>query len=240
MKGWSWLSMTSDEGPEMRIQQPDREIIYIGDPMCSWCWGIAPELDALVAGHPEVPFRVVLGGLRPGQYSEEMSDEMAAMLRHHWAEVAGRSGQPFSYEILDTRGWTYDTEPACRAVVAMRQLDNSLAFPLFKRIQRAFYAEGVVTSDPAAFADLVAELGIDVASFIATFESDHIRRLTWEDFALARQWGISGFPTVVARQGAQGHLLASGYATADELDRALVNALGVTRSADLCAPGEVC
>ncbi len=41
------------------------ELIYVGDPMCSWCWGIAPQLDTLVRTHPDIPLRIVVGGLRP-------------------------------------------------------------------------------------------------------------------------------------------------------------------------------
>ena len=43
------------------------EIIYIGDPMCSWCWGISPALIQL-RNHfaKDMAFRIVVGGLRPG------------------------------------------------------------------------------------------------------------------------------------------------------------------------------
>ena len=50
-------------------------IIYIGDPMCSWCWGIAPELDRLQAW-TTLPFDVVVGGLRPGPSAERMRPSM--------------------------------------------------------------------------------------------------------------------------------------------------------------------
>ena len=45
-----------------------QEIIYVGDPMCSWCWGISPDLIKLRDHYREsqVAFRIVLGGLRPG------------------------------------------------------------------------------------------------------------------------------------------------------------------------------
>ena len=222
------------------VDARDREIIYVGDPMCSWCWGIAPELDALLAAHPDIPLRVVVGGLRPGEYAEEVTEGVAASLEHHWVEVAKRSGQPFAHEVLGRRGWVYDTEPSCRAVVAMRHVDDALTFPFFKRLQRAFYAEGVVIADPAVFGDLVDEFDVDGAAFAEAYESKAVVQATWRDFSQARRWGISGFPTVVARQGEQGHLLAQGYATAADLDAALVRALDVTPSEEFCPPGEVC
>ena len=48
----------------MAVTQPaplptDAEFVYVGDPMCSWCWGFAPVLDQL-AGHYAIPIRIVL------------------------------------------------------------------------------------------------------------------------------------------------------------------------------------
>lgn len=47
-------------------------LIYVADPMCSWCYGFGPQLADLRArladtlGAP-VPVTLVTGGLRPGQ-----------------------------------------------------------------------------------------------------------------------------------------------------------------------------
>lgn len=97
-------------------------LIYLGDPMCSWCWGIAPELDRL-SSQVALPFDVVVGGLRPGPSADRMNASTAARLADHWRHVEARSGQPFDFSILDDHTWTYDTEPACRAVVTMRRID---------------------------------------------------------------------------------------------------------------------
>ncbi len=203
----------------------DHEIIYVGDPMCSWCWGIAPELQALQDRHPELPFRVIVSGLRPGPHAEPMDDRMAEFLSDHWRDVSARSGQPFDLAILERRDWIYDTEPACRAVVAMRGLDEAKAWPLFKRLQRAFYAEGILLNDPEVYPQLVQEVGGEPSVFMEAFVSEDTARATWQDFLTASSWGIRGFPTVIARNGSQGHIIANGYRRADDMDQALMAAL---------------
>jgi putative protein-disulfide isomerase len=223
----------------VKIERPDQELIYVGDPMCSWCWGIAPELDTVQRNRPDLPLRVVVGGLRPGPNAEEMDDRLAGYLRHHWEQVSERSGQPFDTSTLDQRGWVYDTEPACKAVVVMRELDEDLAWPLFKRLQRAFYAEGILISDPATIPPLVEELDVDLEAFVTAFESPEATKTTWQDFAAARHWGISGFPTVIVRSGETGHLVAQGYATAADMEIGIAQALSPTGEA-ACAPGEIC
>jgi putative protein-disulfide isomerase len=41
-------------------------LLYVMDPMCSWCWGFAPVLESLAeqAAAAGVGLQLVLGGLR--------------------------------------------------------------------------------------------------------------------------------------------------------------------------------
>lgn len=203
----------------------DPSIVYVGDPMCSWCWGIAPQIDELQLRCPDLPLHVVLGGLRVGPGAEEMTDELAEYLTAHWLEVEMLSRQPFDHSILQRRDWIYDTEPACRAVAAMREVDEERAWPLFKRLQRAFYAEGRTLTDPDVFRELVAEIGGDVERFDKTFRAEASREAVWADFGAAAEWGISAFPTVLVRQGNQGHVIANGYREAVDMHFILADAL---------------
>lgn len=205
--------------------QTETELIYVGDPMCSWCWGIAPELDALVGAHPDVPLRIVVGGLRPGPNAQTVDAAMADMLLHHWQDVEARTGQPFDRGVFDDLGWLYDTEPACRAVVVMRELAPHETFRFFKRIQRAFYAEGQPVWDPTVFETLLDDLDVDRTAFMDRFNSQEAISETWQDFSLARSWGINGFPTVVLRTGNTGTIIARGYSTAADMTTAMSEVL---------------
>ncbi len=39
-------------------------LLYIADPLCSWCYGFGPELSKLLARHPGARLDLVMGGLR--------------------------------------------------------------------------------------------------------------------------------------------------------------------------------
>ena len=106
------------EGETSKAQKADGEIIYIGDPMCSWCWGISNHLQELKEHFAEHKFSIVLGGLRPGG-GDPWDDNFKGFLKHHWEEVTARSGQPFGYKLFDRASFNYDTEPPCR--VSLRQ-----------------------------------------------------------------------------------------------------------------------
>lgn len=215
-----------------------RELIYVGDPLCSWCWGIAPQLDEVTDRRPDLPMRIVLGGLRPGPNARDVDDRFAASLAHHWDEVAERSGQPFDTTLLARRGWRYDTEPACRAVVVMREIDEVLAWPMFKRIQRLFYADGIVPAGRAELEPVVKEFDVDQDAYWETFESDLALKQTWRDFAQVHKWGIGGFPTVLLRIGDQGHVVTRGFSTAARM-LATIEGLAPA-SGQLCGPDGDC
>lgn len=214
--------MTADEtGGE-----PVREIIYVGDPMCSWCWGIAPALDEVLAGRPDLPLRVMAGGLRPGPAARPVDDELAEFLAHHWDDVSRRTGQPFSRALLEQRGWIYDTEPACRAVVTMRALDPDRVWPLFTRLQMAFYAQGILlTDDPELYREFVHDIGGDPDAFCDAFAGTAAREATAHDFATVQSWGVTGFPTIIGREDQTGKVVAAGWMPADDLARSLEDAL---------------
>ena len=199
----------------------DLEIIYVADPMCSWCWGFAPSIEAIADHHSDLPIRVVMGGLRPGAAAEPLNDDMRSYLRQAWTAVGDSSGQPFDHSFLERDGWTYDTEQAAIAVTAMRQVDETQTLPFLTRVQRAFYADGVDVTDPEVYSQLVVDFPVDPDEFLTTMRLDETKKLTWGDFSLARQWGINGFPALLARHDDQAAYLTTGWASPTDADAAL-------------------
>lgn len=189
-------------------------LIYVGDPMCSWCWGFAPEIEDLAG---EWSVEVVLGGLRPGPMAQVLDERMATFLRHEWTEIGQTTGQPFDTRFLDRRdGWVYDTEPAAIAVTGVRELDPERALDYFTDVQHAFYAESRDVTDLDVLADIATGHGVDRDVIRSLMEGDPAKKRAWADFSRARNWGISGFPTLVGElDDGRLALLARGWAKAD-------------------------
>jgi putative protein-disulfide isomerase len=196
----------------------DTEIIYVGDPMCSWCWGISPQLNQLQreARQAGIPYRIVVGGLRPGG-GDPWNDEFRNFLRHHWEEVHRKSGQPFGYDLFDRESFDYDTEPACRAVVAVRQLAPEMESRFFEWVQHHFYVQNRDPGEVEFYQPICEALKIDFDAFRQLFESPEVEALTRADFQLNRQWGVSGFPTVLLRKDQQLYAIARGYAEFEDM-----------------------
>ena len=203
----------------------ENSLVYVGDPMCSWCYGFGVPLHQLLEQLPGVPLAVVLGGLRA--YNQEvMPDALKSTLHHHWSEVTKRSGKPFGTGQFDRDGYIYDTEPACRAVVTIRTHAAEHTLAMYHAIQHAFYAEGRDITQTAVLADIwqalvdsktTGDVDFSRGTFIDAFESDTIKTQTRNDFAMVQQWGIRGFPALIAVVNGEAQLVANGYMEAHEM-----------------------
>lgn len=208
------------------------KLVYIGDPMCSWCYGFGKELAQLMVMHPALELEIVVGGLRAG--GTEMLDDAAKQFRlQHWARVEANSGLPFNREaFMALQGFVYDTEPVCRAVVTARHLaPQADLLAVFRALQHAFYAEGRDTTDGTVLAEVgAAELQrqgqtIDAAGFLAAWSEPATSAATHTDFARTRRLGVSSFPALLLETDEGLRELSPGYAHAAQLDRLLRQAL---------------
>ena len=199
-----------------------KHLLYVADPMCSWCYGFAPVIRG-IAEHfgDRLPVSLLLGGLRAGN-TKPMTETDKRTIAGHWSKVQQATGQPFDFGLFEREGWVYDTEPACRAVVTMRLLNPRLALAYKARVQAAFYAENRDTTRDSVLADVAAEAGVDREMFFAELQSPEARNATMRDFLTAQEAGIRGFPTLLAGDG-EGHYLvvANGYRPLDALPDAL-------------------
>ena len=200
-----------------RITSDKREIIYIGDPMCSWCWGISPALIQLRDFYAkDMSFRTVVGGLRPGG-GDVWNHQMKEFLKHHWEQVHERSGQPFGYALMDLEDFNYDTEPACRAVVTARSMVKEKEMEFFEAVQRKFYVDSQDPTQTDFYRSICDDFNLNFEEFKVRFESDALRKETINEFNLNRRWGIQGYPAVILLNHGQLYSITRGYAPFEDM-----------------------
>ena len=201
-----------------------REFIYFADPMCSWCYGFGPVIDALAkqfAGR--LPVRVVMGGLRAGT-TQAMREKDRAYIREAWKNVGEASGQPFNPEFFEREHFVYDTEPACRAVVTARRQRPASVLAFKAAVSSAFYAHNRDVTQDSVLADIAAEFGFDRDQFLVELTSAESRNETFRDFLTAKQAGVEGFPLLAVGCEATGYaLVAHGFRPLEGLPDAVEN-----------------
>nr|HIL76554.1 DsbA family protein [Rhodospirillales bacterium] len=187
------------------------KIIYIGDPMCSWCWGFASVIDSIHKDfNHEAPLSIILGGLHA--YDDfPMSNNYKTNIRHHWEDVNRATGAVFDYRFFDRDGFILDTEPACRAVVTIRKMKPNVVLSFYESVSRSFYSENKNTTVSNTFKPLAEKVGIDFKEFDQIFNSSQIKDETKSDFQFSKKIGVTGFPTVLVKEGEKLALLTAGY-----------------------------
>jgi len=204
------------------------KLIYVGDPMCSWCYGFGKELSALAARMPDLQLEIVVGGIRAG--ATDVLDAAGKRFRlQHWQRVEALSGLPFNREAFAQReGFVYDTEPVCRAVVAARRIAGEAGLlSVFRAFQNGFYAQGRDTTDGHVLSEIAVKMleamGIQVGvdEFYRLWADAETKAETQRDFARARELGVASFPTLLLEEQGRTVALQEGYARVDELEQRL-------------------
>ena len=195
------------------------ELIFVIDPMCSWCWGFHPIIKELREKHSDkYAFSLVVGGLRTkGQMA--WTEESKGYLAQNWNAVAEKTKQTFNFSLLNKDFFDYDTYPACKAIVTVRELwGNDASFEYLEKIQEAFYVKG---EDTTSIEILLAHVGTMPPclsdEFLEFYKSERAELLMQHDFSKARSMGANAFPSVV-KIDEDGHMFCvQGYKSLEEV-----------------------
>ncbi len=186
-------------------------LLYVADPMCSWCWGFSPVVSAITERYSErVAISVIVGGLAP-RATAPMDDDTKATVREHWDHVNEATGQPFDYAFMERERFVYNTEPPCRAVVAARQIAPDRALDFLEHLHRAFYRDNRDVTDESTLVDIGNEFGFDRAQFSKALSLDKTHEATQDDFELTRELGVNGFPSLLAHANDKLKMITVGY-----------------------------
>ncbi len=192
-----------------------QQLIFVLDPMCSWCWGFEPIIKELKTLHAErFHFSLIMGGLRT-KGDMPWTEESRNYLAKNWKAVTQATHQPFNFSILKRRDFQYDTYPASKAVISVRELwGEEASFQYFEMIQKAFYQKN---QDITSIDILIKYIKEDKEKFITFYKSKRAEILMRHDFSKARSMGANAFPSVV-KIDADGHMVCQkGYKTTDEI-----------------------
>jgi len=191
------------------------ELIFVLDPMCSWCWGFHPIIEELRNKHSNTyKFSLVMGGLRTtGQM--EWNTQSKAYLSSAWDAVHKTTKQPFNPMLLNKTTFDYNTYPSCKAVITVRELFGiDAAFTYFGDIQKAFYTEA---KDITSLELLTHYVTHDKEIFVNFYHSERAELLMQHDFSKARSMGANAFPSTV-KLDEDGHMVCmSGYKSLKEI-----------------------
>jgi putative protein-disulfide isomerase len=186
------------------FNQPKKsiEVYYVTDPICSHCWAIEPVLRRLKEqyGH-YFNFHTVMGGLlekwHDGPIDPANGIYKPADVAPHWREVGVYSRMPIDGSLMIDNPVQSSFPPSRVYKVIQKNHNDALAYEYLRRAREALFAFNQNISDPSVMNEIVNKLGLDGDEIVKKAEQPAGQQLLNEDFGLARNLGVRGFPTIV-------------------------------------------
>ena len=191
------------------------ELIYVADPMCSWCWGFQPVLEKVLNVAGDIPVQYVMGGLARDS-DEPMSEENRHYIQGQWNLVTETTGANFNWDFWEACEPRRSTYPACRAVIAAGLQGRTRA--MFEAIQRAYYQEARNPSDASTLVKIAGEIGLNRECFASDIASESVEGALLDGFNIRRSINANQFPSLIARSLADELTwLTKGYVDSSEV-----------------------
>lgn len=183
---------------------------YIYDPLCGWCYGAKPLVQAAQAVLPVIAHG---GGMMTGANRQIVSPQLRNYVMPHDRRIAEYTGQPFGeayFEgLLRDETAVFDSAPPIAAVLAAEQTAGR-GLELLGRLQSAHYLEGRRIADEAVLFELAIAIGLEPHAFQSAFHDADTERHIKDSRALLANVGGQGFPTFVLEHEGQMTLIDIG------------------------------
>lgn len=201
-----------------------KKLIYVHDPMCSWCYGFAKTYQQLTDQLPsDIQVIRLLGGLAPDT-DEIMPESTRQMVQQNWQRISEViPGVEFNYDFWTRCQPRRATYPACRAVIAAREQGEEYDDSMTRLIQQAYYQQARNPSENETLVELAGELGLDQSRFAEQLQAEHTQQSLLDEISTARSIGISGFPSLVLQTEAGLESVLLNYNSADAMLNQIVN-----------------
>jgi putative protein-disulfide isomerase len=186
-------------------------LLYISDPMCSWCYGFNKTLVKVrEAIADKMDFEYVLSGLAPDS-DEAMTSDTKDYIQGQWKAVEKKTGVKFNWDFWDQCEPRRSTYPACRAVLATKVLDETKIDAMFAAIQDAYYQNTQNPSNLDVLTKVAESIGLKKDAFEKSIQSPEVEALLQEDLTLHAKLGKLPFPSLVIRQDKMLKVISEGF-----------------------------
>ena len=173
------------------------QILYFTDPICSTCWIIQPFLRKLTLEYGNyINIKYYMGGLLPS-WEEYTKGKISTPLdaANHWEEGSALYNMPMDGDVW-IENPLYSSYPPSIAFKAAQMQDKNSAILFLRRIKEMVFLEKKNINYKSFLEEAAFEVGLDSARLLKDMDG-RAKELFFEDLTLAKQLGITSFPTLI-------------------------------------------
>lgn len=195
---------SEDELGMIDFNQPKKsvEVYYVTDPICSHCWALEPVLRRFLEqyGH-YFNFHTIMGGLleKWGDGPVDPANGISGPedVVGHWREVGEYYRMPIDGTVMMNNPVQSSYPPSRVFKVIQKNQHDATAFEYLRRAREALFIFNQNIAEESVMIDIVNKLGLDGGAIVHESEQTSGQQLLNEDFDLARNLGVRGFPTII-------------------------------------------
>ena len=134
------------------------KVIFVTDPMCSWCWGMADSIKEIHEKYKDkIELDLMLGGTNTDS-TDFVGDYGKRFLLHLWQEIHETTGKEFGFKLPQL--YVHNSLLPCLAIELLKVEDLDKAFDLLYELQSLFFVKGLNINDMSLLLEVVANYGV--------------------------------------------------------------------------------
>jgi len=196
------------------------------DTMCGWCYGFSDVITRIEEKYKDsYDFDILPGGMWTDEDVKTMSHSLGNYIKGHIVRIEQLTGKHFgegyNKNILESNSIILDSFPGAKAVVLVSKMKKEVAFDFLKKIQEAHFVEGKDMNNLEIYSEIAESFNIPKDEFEKKYLSADLTEETLKAFEMVEALRVASFPTVIAIKDNKRIMIAQGYSSFEDLDRAL-------------------
>lgn len=193
-------------------------LYYCYDAYCGWCYGFSSVINKLASEHADIfEIEVLSGGMIPEGNPPHIS-VTAGYIQKAYKTVEELTGVKFGEDYLwhifnpEKSDWYPSSEKPAIALCIFKEYFPDLQVQFAGDLQYSLHYEGRDLCDNEAYCHLLDKYNLPDEEFYAKLKSEAYKEKAHYEFALVKQFQVTGFPTIFLQQNeSKFYLLARGY-----------------------------
>jgi putative protein-disulfide isomerase len=207
-------------------------LVYCYDAYCGWCYGFSNGVKKITADYQNIlDTEVLSGGLILPAQPKPLSI-LAPFLHASYQDIETTTGVKFGNDYLwhienpDDTDWYPDSRKAAIALCIFKEYYPDRQVEFATDLSYSLYFEGRDLTDNEAYRHLLSKYHLPETDFYEKLKAKEYAEKAEAEFALVKQFRVSGFPAVFIQTGdSRFHAVAIGYTPYETLKKNIEDVL---------------
>ena len=217
-----FMAVGTANKPNTHLQKDKIKLLYVYDPLCGWCYGFGPVVEKIEKNYKaDVDVEIISGGMvmgdriaPVGNMAEYILQAIPRLERMTGAEF----GEPYK-QLLKEGTYVTSSEKPSVALCVYKSFKKDSVVSYGHTIQTSFYKYAKDLNNDTLYADIAKTFGIDRTQFLNRMKDSTYLNQAHAEFKQAAALGVTGFPTLLMKQGNGYVKISEGYASYETIEK---------------------